>query len=94
MLFRKNITKHAQFYCVNLLTNLNLSLLHERHLNSLIQLYFKLFKKLVINVDAVGKESPEAEQELSSKLFLNVVKGLNKIFPIVKGDYKQFGEVF
>lgn len=27
-------------------------------------------------------------------MFLSVVKGLNKIFPIVKGDYKQFNEVF
>lgn len=51
VLFRKNISRHAQFYCVNLLTNLSLRLLHEKHLNSLMELYFKLFRKLVVSGD-------------------------------------------
>lgn len=77
MMFRKNISRHAQFYCVNLLTNLNLGLIHERHLNSLMELYFKLFKKLVVSEeikptepvkqpkqDKKGKKKPQQKLKL------------------------------
>lgn len=71
------------------MSNLNIKLFHEKQLSSLIELYFKLFKKLVVGVE--GEHTEEAEQELSSKLFLSVVKSLNRVFPIAKTDYKQFG---
>jgi hypothetical protein len=72
MMFRKNISRHAQFYCVNLLTNLNLGLIHERYLNSLMELYFKLFKKLVVSVEIKPEKAepvkPKHEKKGKKKL--------------------------
>lgn len=55
--------------------------LNEKGLSKLFELFYHFFEKLM------GEE--EKEGSISSRLFLNSIKGLNKIFNFIKGGNKE-----
>lgn len=63
------------------MNNVNLKFFSEKSLTKLFELFFHFFNKLM-DVDTEDKS-------VSSRLFLNAIKGLNKIFAFMKTGNKE-----
>lgn len=78
-LFRSNLPHKAQFFVINFLNSINLKFLNEKSLNKLFEIFYHFFTKCI---------SADDSDELASRLFLNSIKGLNRIFSFMKGGSK------
>ncbi len=79
-MFREHLSQKSQFYVVNFLNNINLKFFSEKSLTKLFELFFHFFNKLM--------ETDTEEKSISSRLFLNSIKGVNKIFAFMKTGNK------
>lgn len=78
-LMRAHLASKSQFYVINFLNSLNMKMLNEKGLSKLFELFYHFFEKMV------GQQSNSLE-DLSSRLFLNSIKGLNRIFGFIKSS--------
>ena len=85
LIFRHNISKKTQFYIINLLNNFNMKYLNKKGIEKLFELYYHFFEKLMADQNEKGS--------VSSRLFLNSIKGLNKIFIFIKSGSKEIKEM-
>lgn len=79
-LFRANLPQKSQFFVINFLNNINLKFLNEKSMARIFEIFYHFFTKCI---------SHEDSDELASRLFLNSIKGLNKIFSFLKGGSKE-----
>ena len=79
-LFRSNLSSRSQFYVINFLNTLNIKFLNEKSLNRLFEIFYHFFIKFM-DVDT-------NQEDIGSRLFLNSIKGLNRIFSFMKGGNK------
>lgn len=71
----------AQFYAINFLNGLNFKQIESDVIIELINFLFNLFSKILEN---------DNEEQLGSKLLSQILRGVNKLFPITKQNVKYY----
>lgn len=79
------MSQQSQFYALNFINSLNMKKMQINDIKELIEFLFGLFKKLL---------EVSYEEIQSSKLMMQLLKGLNKLFPIAKQNYGEFKQFF
>ncbi|CAD8044398.1 unnamed protein product [Paramecium primaurelia] len=84
-MYRPNLPQEAQYYCLNFINTINLQTQETSTVAYMLKIFFIFFKKIM--------KIPQADQKCS-KLFSQILKGINKTLPYGQSFLDQLKELF